>query len=202
MSFPFTFCALDFETTGSVEGYPVEPWQVGLVVWTPGQDPVCWEQLLRIGPRPFHPRAPGRHAQLRDVLAQSPCLQECVPSLRELGQGLPLVAHNTATEKACLRQAVPMERFGPWIDTLQLARAAWPREPSHRLEDLLVRLGLMDQVERWVPDRGPHDALFDAMGAAVLLHHLLQQPGWQTVDLKVLTHPDTSAFYRHRKEGD
>jgi len=196
MSASFCFAAIDFETTGSVSGYPVEPWQVGVAVIAPDAEPVFWDSLLRIGPRPFHPRAPGRHAALREELAAAPTLMECLESLREYCGGVPMVAHNTATERNCLERGVPMERFGPWIDTLKLCRAAWPDLPSHRLEDLLTRFRLMDRVRAAFPDREPHDALFDAYGSAVLLTHLLGQPGWESVDLEVLTSPDTGAYYR------
>ena len=60
------FVAIDFETTGSVKGWPNEPWQVGFVEI--GSDgPVAGSQrehLLKTAPeRPFSPRAPGRWAQ-------------------------------------------------------------------------------------------------------------------------------------------
>ena len=190
------FCAIDFETTGSVSGYPVEPWQVGVTRWDLSGEPVFWESLLRVGPRPFHPRAPGRHAVLRRELERSPTLVDRLPNLREYCSGVPLVAHNIGTEKKCLRDAVPMESFGPWIDTLKLARCAWPEAPSHSLENLLDLLGLAERVNALLPGREAHDALYDALASAVLLRHLLAQPGWQNVSLQVLLNPDLSEFYR------
>ncbi len=195
-----TFCAIDFETTGSVEGYPVEPWQVGVVVWTLGDEPILWESLLRVGPRPFHPRAPGRHTKIRRELEQSPQLTECLEPLRAHCTGRPMVAHNTATEQGCLRRDVPMESFGPWIDTLKLARMAWPNLESHTLESLLDTFGLAERVERHLPGREAHDALYDALGSAILLDHLLSSPGWLEAPLDVLLHPDQQAFYRARKK--
>ena len=70
-----SFVALDFETTGVVSGYANEPWQIGLVELHHGCLDVStqWESYLRIDPaRPINPHAPGRHAQLREHLAQSP----------------------------------------------------------------------------------------------------------------------------------
>ncbi|MEX2607844.1 MAG: 3'-5' exonuclease [Kiritimatiellia bacterium] len=199
MSALSTFAAIDFETTGSVAGYPVEPWQVGVVVISAGEEPVYWESLLRVGNRPFHPRAPGRHARIREELEEAPRLQDCLPELRRFCLGRPLVAHNTATEQKCLQAYVPMEPWGPWIDSLKLSRAAWPELPSHRLEDVLRRLDLFNTVQNTFEDREAHDALFDAYGSAVLLQYLLNQPAWSAAGLELLQFPDQTAFYRHRK---
>jgi DNA polymerase-3 subunit epsilon len=192
---PFAFAALDFETTGAVAGYPVEPWQIG-VVRVDAQGARCWEHWLRVGPRPFHPRAPGRHEQVRGELERAPFLQDLVPELRGLCGGVPMVAHNVATEQKCLRDAVPMERFGPWIDTLKLSRALWPGLRSHKLGDLLAGFGLRDQVTACLPERGEHDALFDAMGSAVLLIHILELPVCANISLDVLVNPDQMAYYQ------
>lgn len=199
MSVPFAFAAIDFETTGSVSGYPVEPWQVGVVLCTPGEEPVFWESLLRVGPRPFHPRAPGRHAQLREALARAPSLEECLTELRSLLAGIPLLAHNAATEKKCLQQSLPMERFGPWLDSLKLSRAAWPTLPSHKLEDLLHILNLGPQMQTRFPERAAHDALYDAWGSSLIFSHLLQQPAWAEASLDLLQHPDQTTWRVHKK---
>jgi DNA polymerase-3 subunit epsilon len=198
MEMPFAFASIDFETTGSVPGWPVEPWQIGVVRVENGEWR-CWESWLQVGPRPFHPQAPGRHASLRQELSQAPRLTECLPELRSFCLGVPLVGHNVATEKKCLRVAAPMESFGPWIDTLVLARAAWPSLASHRLEDVLRELGLLADVETAMPGRGPHDALFDAMGSARLLEHLLSTPAWRDADLELLLHPDAEAYRLKRR---
>jgi DNA polymerase III epsilon subunit-like protein len=158
MSVPFSFIAIDFETTGSVAGYPVEPWQIGVVAFSPEQEPVVWESLLRIGERPFHPQAPGRHSKLRESLKAAPTLEECLPHLRDLCGVKPLLAHNVATEQKCLQDQVPMEAWGPWLDSLKLSRAAWPTFPSHRLEDILLNLNLTTELGQKFPDREPHRA--------------------------------------------
>ena len=48
---------VDFEGTGVVEGYPDEPWQVGMVRVRGGRVVVGeqFESLLRVGDRPFSP---------------------------------------------------------------------------------------------------------------------------------------------------
>ena len=62
--------------------------------------------------------------------------------------------------------------------TLALARRAWPAAPSHALEDLVPALGLLPRLQALLPGREPHDALYDAVACALLLLHLLDQPGW------------------------
>ena len=51
-----TFVSLDFETTGTVKGFPNEPWQLGLVAIADGA-PVAsskWETWFRVAAdRPF-----------------------------------------------------------------------------------------------------------------------------------------------------
>ena len=194
------FTALDFETTGAVPGYAVEPWQIGVAVWRDGAWQL-WESLLKIGPRPFHPRAPGRHAALRKTLEISPALPELLPEIRGRLLGQPLVAHNVATERNCLKAAVPMEKFGPWIDTLKLSRAVWPALPSYALGDLMDRFDLRAEALRGCPDREEHDALFDALGAGLLLQHILRQPGWDRAGMEVLLHPDQRAWQARRRSA-
>jgi len=198
MAVSFSYAAIDFETTGSVQGFPVEPWQIGIFSKEPGRPAHYWESLLRVGDRPFHPRAPGRHARIRNELAQAPLLNELLTELRPLLSGKPLLAHNAATERQCLNDALPMEDWGPWVDTLKLARAAWPDLTSHKLEDLLDELDLRGAVEKRVPGRRPHDALFDACASAEVVEHLMEQPGWKDVELNLLLHPDTTGYSQQK----
>ena len=180
----FAFSAIDFETTGAVPGFPNEPWQVGAVAVRPdgrtGPDSF-FESLLRIDPqRPFNRHAPGRHARLRRELAASPSLVETWPDLAPLLAG-PVVAHNAGTERSVLQSAAPLHVPGPWIDTLALARRAWPHLPSHALEDLAPALGLEPDLRALFPDRAPHDALYDAAACALVLLRLLREPGWESL---------------------
>lgn len=177
----FAFAAIDFETTGAVPGFPNEPWQVGAVS-VPADGPIvrdsCFESLLRVSPdRPFNRWAPGRHAKLRAELAEAPLLPDLWPGLAPLLAG-PVAAHNAGTERSLLQAAAPLHVPGPWIDTLALARRAWPAAPSHALEDLVPALGLRPRLEALLPGRAPHDALYDAAACALLLRHVLAQPGW------------------------
>jgi len=176
-----TLTVLDFETTGSVPGFDTEPWQVGAIRLVNGRvDPgQTFESLVRVDiNRPFNAYAPGKHHKLREEIAVGPEISKVWKKLEGWVSGYPLAAHNVATEKKFLRQMAPMHRFGPWIDTLALARQAWPKAPSHKLEDLTAGLKLEARVRELCPQGEAHDALYDAVACAVLLEHLLDQPGW------------------------
>ncbi|MDD4735854.1 MAG: 3'-5' exonuclease [Kiritimatiellae bacterium] len=182
-----TITILDFETTGTLPGFPCEPWQIGMVQWSEGvigQD--FFESLLRIGDRPFNPMAPGNHHALRPQLKVAPTFQELWPQLVPWLHGVILCAHNIATEKNILNQQAPLHYFGPWIDTLKLSRAAWPDAPSHKLEELTLALNLRDEADAFCPNREPHDALYDAVCCALLLKTILNLPGWKETPLESL----------------
>lgn len=185
--------ALDFESTGTVADYPNEPWQLGMVILAGGrvQPDRHFSTLLHIGDRPFSPYAPGQHHQRRDELARAPTLSELWPQLQDWWLGRPLAAHNCSVEQGFVQATAPLHRFGPWIDTLRLARYAYPQLASHALEDLLRELNLLARCGQLCPGLAPHDALFDAVGAALLLEHFLALPGWRELDAAALAnvHP-------------
>ncbi len=183
------FAVVDFETTGAVEGYSVEPWQIGVVRVREGQ--VCagesFESLMHVGDRPFNPRAPGRHAQLRGQLAQAPAPGELWPELARWLTGVPLVAHNAGTERTMLNKLAPLHRLGPWIDTLTLVRRAYPGLVSKALEEVVAALGLAGRVQALCPGRAAHDALYDAFACAAVMEHFLRLPGWERVTVEALS---------------
>jgi DNA polymerase-3 subunit epsilon len=177
--------ALDFETTGVVDDLPSVPWQIGMVFVAGGKvaDAYRYSRLLNPGQRPFNPYAPGRHAVLRDELAAAPELPELWPDLSTWLGGRAIIAHNVATERTVLADAFPLHGFGPWIDTLTLARLAYPGLDSYKLEELVPALGLDARLAGLCPDLAPHDALYDAMAAALVFEHLLEQPGWENATI-------------------
>ncbi|MBN2451468.1 MAG: 3'-5' exonuclease, partial [Lentisphaeria bacterium] len=180
---------VDFESTGSIGELPSEPWQIGMVWFDRGravpERRFC--SLLRIGDRPFNPYAPGRHAVLRQELRAAPLLAELWRDLSRWLEGRALAGHSVATERKFLEEAFPLHGLGPWVDTLELSRIAYPRAPSHGLEDLLDLLHLRRTVDEACPGLQPHDALFDAVACAALLEHLLGLPHWQNVSLEELS---------------
>jgi len=193
---------IDFETTGVVDAFSSEPWQIGMVRLVAGKvdEARRFESLLKVGNRPFNPKAPGNHHKLRNEIAGAPTMGELWPELQGWWIGGPLAAHNIAVEKNIVCAAAPMHRPGPWVDTLKLARVAYPQLDSHALGDLLERLNLMGQVRDSCPDREPHDALFDALGCAFLLQHLLGLEGWEGVTVAQLEAVQPEAYHRVLKE--
>ena len=180
---------LDFESTGAVRGYSEEPWQVGMVEMKDGRVTGRFhESWLRVAAgRPFNPYAPGRHADIRDLLAIAPTMAELWPVWRPWLEHHPLVAHNIGTEKKFLRRAAPMHSLGPWIDTLKLARHARPDLAGHSLAEVCAAMDLEGRMQEFCPGRGWHDALFDAFASALVIEQCLALPGWENVTLAALS---------------
>jgi len=180
--------AIDFEGTGAVKGWPDEPWQIGMISLHQGliEPGSAFESLLKIGNRPFNRYAPGRHEDLREPMRTAPRLPDLWPGLRPRLAGVPLAAHNAATETRYLANAFPLHPPAIELDTLRLTRLVYPKLSAYRLEDLLDRLQLTPRVRQIVPDRAPHDALYDAVGCAALLEHILAIPAWGSVPIETL----------------
>ena len=179
---------LDFETTGSVRGHPDAPWQIGLVELVDGRVTGRHrEDLLYIpADRPFNPYAPGRHAALRDQLASAPPPATLWPQWTPWLLNRPLAAHNASTEKKILKNLAPLHRFGPWLDTLVLARHLLPTASDHTLSSACTALGLLPRLTALCPDRTWHDALYDAYASALLLEHALSTPPFNTLPFDIL----------------
>ncbi|MCK5834159.1 MAG: 3'-5' exonuclease [Lentisphaeria bacterium] len=177
------YTVLDFETTGVVQGYLNEPWQIGAVTFKNGKilKHYMFNKLLKVGNRPFNNYAPGRHQELRSRLLRSKTLSEHWDKVHPFLLDRPLVAHNVATEKKVLRNAFPIHQFGPWIDTLKIARVAYPSLTSYKLEDLIYFLNLKPRIDEFCPDLLPHDAYFDAVASGALLEKVLSSKSWSNV---------------------
>ncbi len=192
------FAAIDFESAGAARGRTDVPVQVGLASWSPGGDvgepfvsylqsahPVTWSA------RKVHGIGDGD-------LVGAPRLEELWPTLRRQLGGAVVVAHGKGTEKRFLR-AFPGHGFGPWVDTLLIARAAWPDADSHGLSDLCDHAGVAEDIAARLPDRRWHDALFDATASLVLLRHLVVSLDLLDQPLAILLRPDLSAWSRARR---
>jgi len=179
---------VDFETTGVVAGHPDVPWQVGIVILDAGrvQPDAMFTTLLRIGDRPFNRFAPGRHAELGAEIAASPTLPEIWPQMREWLTEHPLAGHNVATERKVIQDALPLHSFGPWVDTLKLARIAWPELADHRLETVAHHADVLQKAAAVCPGRTWHDALYDAVACSFILETLLALPGWERLTVTAL----------------
>ena len=148
------FVALDFETTGYENGGTNEPWQLGVAVVRDGRVVSTHEFFFDVEGAPA--RAHGA-----DALGT---LQGAFETWAPFLIGQRLVAHNAATERTILTRVAPLTKWGPWVDTMRLAKARYPKMPSYALGDLCTAFGLVPRLE----GRTWHDGLFDAVACANL----------------------------------
>ena len=195
-----TLTAIDFETTGTVKGYPNEPWQIGMVCLHQGKVYIenQFNALLKVGDRPFNLYVPGRHQELRQEMTVAPSMQDLWPQLQPWFNTHGLVAHNAGTEKKVLGTAFPMHPFGPWIDTLTLTRLAYPHLETHKLDDVIIALNLKNELEELCPGMEAHDAFYDAVASALIIQFLLTLPSWKNLPLESLINARSGSAYRKK----
>ena len=192
------FTAIDFESAGASRGKTDSPVQIGLASWSAEtghhdafvsylrtDQPILWAARKVHGIGPEH-------------LAEAPALLMLWPEVKRRLTGAVVVAHGKGTEKRFLR-AFPGHGFGPWIDTLLLARAAWPDLPDHSLGSVCEVHGLASGIRALVPGKSWHDALFDAVASLVLLAHLVATHALADEPLDCLLYPDTSLWHKSRR---
>ncbi len=140
------FAAIDFETTGYEDGNVNEPWQLGFVLVRDGI--IVETQDWRFD---------------GDIVERFGEWSGALLSRR-------LVAHNISTERTILTRVAPLTKWGPWVDTLKLAKAKYPRLPSYALGDLCEMFGLVPDVSSMpeLDGRTWHDGLYDAVACAKL----------------------------------
>ncbi|MGE9268402.1 MAG: exonuclease domain-containing protein [Verrucomicrobiales bacterium] len=190
------FTAIDFESAGQQRGKTDSPVQIGLASWTlplsfhePYVSFLHCEEKITWAAQKVHGITPAELEDAPNLLSLWPLLKQ------RLGSG-PVVAHGHGTEKRFLR-AFPGHRFGPWIDTLQLARAAWPELPAYDLGSLCQHLPVPD-FRPHAPDRQWHDALYDALASLAILAHLVNSFDLAEAPLETLLSPNTSTWHRHK----
>lgn len=168
------FAAIDFESAGAAPGETDYPIQVGII---------RTERLFSGEIQSFvsyiacaHPvrwSASRVHGITSEVLADAPEFSALWPQLKQLLSNCVVVGHNPSTEMRFLR-AFPGHGFGPWLDTLALARQAMPTLQDHSLSSVCNALRITPEVEKMVPGKRWHDALFDAAGSLAALQAIIQ----------------------------
>ena len=154
------FVALDFETTGYEDGHVNEPWQLGAAVVRDLDIVETHEWFFRTERAYAAPQGP--------TTAFPQALMDQWESLFAVLGNRRLVAHNIACEKTVLTRVAPLTKWGPWVDTLKLAKARYPKMPSYALGELCAMFGLVPQID----GRTWHDGLYDAVACANLAIHL------------------------------
>ena len=190
------FAAIDFESAGIRKGGTEVAVQIGVARMRGGVIGESFASFLATD-QPITWSAQKVHGIRREDLAGAPDLASLWPRLKGLLAGQWIVAHGAATEKRFLR-AFPFHGFGPWLDTLKLARAAWPALDSYALGDLISSLGLEPELRsihagfRW------HDALSDAVASLILLRHVVAATGTGGEKAEILLRADDSLHHRLR----
>jgi len=192
------FTAIDFESAGAARGMTDSPVQIGLASWSvEGGHVDPFVSYLRTD-QPVQWSARKVHGIGPEQLADAPSLLTLWPELKRRLAGAAVVAHGKGTEKRFLR-AFPGHGFGPWIDTLLLARAAWPDLSDHSLGALAASHGLTDAAMALVPEKSWHDALFDSVASLLLLERLIDALALADQPMETLLHPDTSAWHKNKR---
>lgn len=171
------FAAIDFESAGAARGQTDHVVQIG-VATCDGLDLSSMETYRTfVQPEAEVAWTASRvHGIKPAMVTEAPSFREVWPEIHRRLAGRLVVAHGAATEKRHLR-IFPLHGFGPWIDTLVLARKVWPLAPSHRLGELVGGLGRAEELRQLCPGLHWHDALFDAVGALMLLRSVVDRAG-------------------------
>lgn len=192
------FSAIDFESAGAARGKTDSPVQVGLASWATahGHSDAFVSYLQNDSPILW--AAAKVHGITSEHLADAPALLMLWPEFKRRMAGAIVVAHGKGTEKRFLR-AFPGHGFGPWIDTLLLARAAWPDLADHSLGALCEAHGLTPAIRTLVPEKSWHDALFDAVASLVLLAYLIESHDLADHPVESLLQPDTTRWHQSKR---
>ena len=192
------FTAIDFESAGASPGKTDNPVQVGLATWSAesGHSDAFVSYLFT--DQPIQWAARKIHGISPQDLADAPSLLTLWPEFKRRLVGAVVVAHGKGTEKRFLR-AFPGHGFGPWIDTLLLARAIWPELPDHSLGALCEVRGLTQTILALVPTKSWHDALFDSVASLVLLAHLVETQALEDHPVSALLQPDTTRWHQMKR---
>lgn len=182
------FAAIDFESAGAAPGETDYPVQIGIIrvnKLTPEQAPPQLYDSYIACPHPVRWTAAQVHGITTEKLRGAPQLTDIWQPVRDLLRGAVIVGHNPSTEQRHLR-AFPGHGFGPWLDTLALARRALPGLPDYALGSICDIMGLTPHVDALVPRRW-HDALYDATASLLLLRALIQGLAMETHPLETLS---------------
>jgi DNA polymerase-3 subunit epsilon len=144
--------------------------QIGIVGFAGGREVFAYETL--VNPQDafsaFNVRLHGIGPQ---HVAAQPTFPRLYGTLLEHLGGRVAVAHSNfdhgALSAACKVAGLPMIR-SRWLDSVKVARHAWPELPTHRLNALAAHLGL---------EHRHHDALSDARVAGWVVVRAMEKTG-------------------------
>jgi DNA polymerase III subunit epsilon len=194
-----SLAAVDFESAGVRRGSTEVPVQIGIALMHRLEISESFSSFLYTD-QPITWAARKVHGICPGDLAGAPRLPELWPEVHRLLKNRWLVAHGSATERRFLR-AFPFHGFGPWVDTLKLSRAVWPEKKSFALGDLILDLGLEDDLRKDLPAFRWHDALSDATASLILLRRAVTDAKVSMEKAEILLRPDASQYHHLRAQG-
>ncbi|MEI8312773.1 MAG: 3'-5' exonuclease [Verrucomicrobiota bacterium] len=192
------FAAIDFESAGSAPGRTDEPVQIAIahLVGTEISAALC--SYVKTG-NPVTWAARKVHGITDSMIKDAPRFVDLWPRIKSDMEGCWIVAHGAATEKRFLR-VFPFHSFGPWVDTLDLARSVYPGLTSHALGEVIKVLGLESDPEIQAKGFRWHDARCDAIASLVLLRHLIAVCGLADAGAEVLKTAGMESYFKIRSE--
>ena len=135
--------------------------------------------------RPVTWAAQKVHGITTGDLADAPTMHDLWGEFRTRLGGAAVVAHGAGTEKRFLR-TFPLHGFSPWVDTLTLARKAFPDLSSHSLGSVADHLHVSAETASLCPGRQWHDALFDSVASLLILREIIAKFGLQARPLEMI----------------
>ncbi len=167
------YAAIDFESAGAAPGETDNPVQIGIarVHQLFGvEEHYC--QYIACS-QPIHWRAAKVHGITTAQLAHAKPLLHHWGEVKRLLGGAVVVGHNLGTERKFLA-AFPNHGFGPWLDTLKLARKVLPDASDYSLGALCDAIGITAEIQQLSPNKTWHDAHFDAVASLCLLRFVVK----------------------------
>ncbi|MEU7749372.1 3'-5' exonuclease [Nonomuraea sp. NPDC049158] len=166
--------ALDLEGTGAQDRQNEAILEIAVVPLAEGCPDMgaAWHSIINPGrwirPRPWI--SPGLSGA---ALTNAPNLDALRGRIAEKLHGRILVGHNIGVDWRLIQLRLPDIEAASLIDTARLVRHLRPDIKRWNLTVLLAQYGLEDQVKALVPNGQPHRALWDTVGAALLLAELV-----------------------------
>jgi DNA polymerase III subunit epsilon len=166
--------ALDLEGSGAQDRDDEDILEIALIPIAGGHPARASAYTTVINPGRPIPRRPWISPGLTsDVLAAAPGLATVAPELTARLEGKIIVGHNVGVDWRLLHRRCPSVHPGALIDTLRLARHVHAGSKGNGLTALLDRHHLAGTVTALAPGSQPHRALWDTLGAALLLAALI-----------------------------
>lgn len=163
------YLVIDTETTGlSISRKAIE---IAAIKVDNGEVVDRFSSLIRIG-EPLDPIITAITGITDAMLDDAPPATEVLPAFANFAEGLPVVGHNVAFDIHTLER--DFERIGLSFtlqrldDTMYMSRKRFPEWSSHRLFDLVMHFGAMQDTE--------HRAMADAKATMICYQKMLGIP--------------------------